>query len=161
MSSIAASAGQVVFVPRDGNSYFYESFPCTQAQSSGYTGIQFTVQGPASGTFALELQTAPNCNQDTNTWKSSYNIVSGLTGRRQIVTLPLEGFDNEPNYDAIVGLVWAVFSQTGTQWSVGNITLVCGGTPGGQPTVGPGQPSTSMFADLPNYFLFNLCFSSS
>ncbi|KAK5658225.1 hypothetical protein OQA88_2200 [Cercophora sp. LCS_1] len=144
MTSIAASAGQVVFVPKDGNSYFYESFPCVKASSSGYSAIQFSVQGPAGSSLALELQTAANCNPETEGWKSSYNIVSGLTGSRQTVTVPLIGFDNEPNYDAVVGLVWAVFSQTGTQWSIGNITLVCGGTPAGptQPT-GPILPTTT------------------
>jgi hypothetical protein len=141
MTSIAASAGRVVFVPKDGNSYFYESFPCIEAYSSGYSAVQFSVQGPAGGSVALELQTSSSCAQETNQWKSSYNIVSDLTGRLQTVTVPLIGFDNEPNYDAVVGMVWAVFSQKGVQWSIGNITLVCGGT-AGQPTVAPG-PSTS------------------
>ena len=147
MTSIAASAGQVVFIPKDGNSYFYESFPCVPASSSGYTGIQFSVQGPAGGSLALELQTAANCNPETEGWKSSYNIVGDLTGRRQTVTVPLIGFDNEPNYDAVVGLVWAVFSQTGTQWSIGNITLVCEPSAGQpQPTVGPVTPITSTYS---------------
>jgi len=142
MTSIAASAGQVVFTPKaDGNSYFYESFPCIPASSSGYSGIQFSLQGPAGGSLALELQTAANCNPETTTWKSSYNIVSDLTGSRQTITLPLLGFDNDPNYDAVVGLVWAVFSKTNTQWSIGNITLVCGGTTGGQPTIAPTNPT--------------------
>ncbi|KAK0645489.1 hypothetical protein B0T16DRAFT_329594 [Cercophora newfieldiana] len=143
MSSIAASAGQVVFTPKD-NSYFYESFPCIPASSSGYTGIQFSVQGPAGGSLALELQTTTSCAQEGGAYKSSYNIVGDLTGRRQTVTLPLIGFDNEPNYDAVVGLVWAVFSQKGVQWSIGNITLLC--EPGAaQPTVAPG-PSTNSAA---------------
>ncbi|KAK4449977.1 hypothetical protein QBC34DRAFT_79620 [Podospora aff. communis PSN243] len=142
MTSIAASAGRVVFVPKDGNSYFYESFPCIPAYSSGYTGIQFSVQGPAGGSLALELQTSASCAQETKEWKSSYNIVSDLTGRLQTVTVPLIGFDNDPNYDAVVGMVWAVFSQKGVQWSIGNITLVCGGT-AGQPTVAPGPSTTA------------------
>lgn len=143
MTSIAASAGQVVFIPKDSNSYFYESFPCIKAYSSGYSGIQFSVQGPAGGSLALELQTGASCEAEG--WKSSYNIVSGLTGSRQTVTVPLIGFDNEPNYDAVKGLVWAVFSQTGTQWSIGNITLLCGGTP-----VGPTQPSQPTAPVLPS-----------
>lgn len=126
MTSIAASAGQVVFIPKDGSSYFYESFECQPAVTNGYGGIQFTVQGPAGASFALELQTAANCSVTDGTYKSSYNVVTDLTGERQTVTLPLLGFDNEPNYDAIVGLVWAVFSKTGVQWSIGNIELICG-----------------------------------
>ena len=139
MTSIAASVGQVIFTPRDGDSYFYESFPCIEAQSSGYGGIRFSLQGPAGGSLALELQSSSSCN-DSSTWKSSYNIVSDLTGQRQIVTMPLLGFDNDPNYDAVVGLVWTVFSSYNTQWSIGNITLVCGSVAGGTPS----GPVTSM-----------------
>ncbi|KAK0714805.1 carbohydrate esterase family 4 protein [Lasiosphaeris hirsuta] len=127
MTSIAASAGQVVFTPKDASSYFYESFPCVQAQSSGYTGINFSIQGPAGASVALELQTASTCDASSN-YTSSYNIVSDLTGQRQVISLPLLGFDNNPNYDAIVGLVWSVFSKVGSQWSIGNVTLACGGT---------------------------------
>ena len=141
MSSIAASAGQVVFVPKDATSYFYESFPCIPAQSSGYSGLQFSVQGPQGSSFALELQTAASCDAADN-WKSSYNIVDSLTGSRQTVTVPLIGFDNEPNYDAVTGLVWSVFSKTNAQWTVGNITLICDGT-GSQP-VTTARPTTSM-----------------
>jgi hypothetical protein len=134
MTAIAGSAGQVVFIPKDGNSYFYESFDCQQAVTNGYGGIQFTVQGPAGGSFALELQTVDSCSNNNGNYKSSYNIISDLTGQRQTVTLPLEGFDNDPNYDAIVGLVWSVFSQNGVQWSIGNITLLCGAVSGPQTT---------------------------
>ncbi|KAK4240384.1 hypothetical protein C8A03DRAFT_31520 [Achaetomium macrosporum] len=129
MTAIAASAGQVVFIPKDDGSYFYESFDCQQAVTNGYGGIQFTVQGPAGGSFALDLQSTESCSNSSGSYKSSYNIVDNMTGRLQTVTLPLEGFDNEPNYDAIVGLVWESFSQTGVQWTVGNITLVCGTVP--------------------------------
>jgi len=140
MSSIAASAGQVVFVPKDGSSYFYESFPCIPAESSGYTGLQFSLQGPQGASFALELQTATSCDA-ADTWKSSYNIIENLTGSRQTVTVPLIGFDNEPNYNAVTGLVWSVFSKTNSQWTVGNISLVCDGT-GSQP-VTTARPTTT------------------
>jgi peptidoglycan/xylan/chitin deacetylase (PgdA/CDA1 family) len=126
MTAIAASAGQVVFIPKDDGSYFYESFECQQAVTNGYGGIQFTVQGPAGGSFALDLQSTGSCSDSSGNYNSSYNIVNNLNGQLQTITLPLEGFDNEPNYDAIVGFVWESFSQTGVQWSVGNITLVCG-----------------------------------
>ncbi|KAK1752051.1 hypothetical protein QBC47DRAFT_64161 [Echria macrotheca] len=150
MTSIAASAGQVVFVPKaDGSSYFYESFPCVTAQTSGYGGLQFTIQGPAGASVSLELQTATNCNPDTTGMKSSYNIITDLTGRRQTVTMPLVGFDNDPNYDAIVGLAWSVFSQANTQWTIGNITLLCGSVAGGQPTsVAPAPTTASMSTRL-------------
>lgn len=127
MSAIAASAPQVQFVPKDGNSYFYESFSCQQAVTNGYGGIQFTIQGPAGGSVALELQSVSNCSSGSTTnYTSSYNIVDKLSGQLQTVTLPLVGFDNNPNYDAIIGLVWSSFSQTGVQWSIGNISFVCG-----------------------------------
>ncbi|KAK4125441.1 carbohydrate esterase family 4 protein [Parathielavia appendiculata] len=134
MTAIAGSAGQVVFIPKDENSYFYESFECQQPVTNGYGAIQFTLQGPAGGSFAFELQTTERCNNYNGSYGSSYNIVSDLTGQRQTVTLPLEGFDNDPNYDAVVGLVWSTFSQNGVQWSVGNITFVCGSGSGSQVT---------------------------
>lgn len=128
MVGIAASAGRVVFIPKDDqSSYFYESFECQTAITNGYGSIEFTVKGPAGGSFAFELQTAESCSSFNGTYSSSWNIVSDLTGQRQTVNLPLDGFDNNPNYDAIVGMVWSTFSQAGVQWEVGNITLVCGG----------------------------------
>lgn len=124
MNQIAASSGEVIFVPNPSGSYFYESFPCLAARTEGYGGIRFTIQGPAGGSVALELQTSTNCNSTGHT--SSYNVLTGLTGQRQTITLPLLGFDNNPNYDAIVGLVWSEFSNTNVRWSIGNIAFVCG-----------------------------------
>ncbi|KAK3996183.1 hypothetical protein QBC44DRAFT_318343, partial [Cladorrhinum sp. PSN332] len=127
MASIAASSGQVVFIPKgDSSSYFYESFECQPAITKGYGAIQFTVEGPAGGSMAFELQTASSCAATDGTYRSSWTIIENLTGSRQLINLPLIGFDNDPNYDAIVGLVWSTFSKTGVQWSIGNITLVCG-----------------------------------
>ncbi|KAK3319243.1 glycoside hydrolase/deacetylase [Apodospora peruviana] len=142
MTSIAASAGQVIFIPKADGSYFYESFPCVQAQTRGYGGLRFTIQGPAGSQVSLELQTTTSCNATDHT--SSYNIVTGLTGQLQTLTLPLLGFDNNPNYDAIVGLVWSEFSKTNVQWSIGNITLVCGAVAG--PTGATSLPPTSTTA---------------
>lgn len=124
MNSIAASAGEVVFIPNPDGSYFYEALPCVQAQTQGYGGLRFSILGPAGGAVSLELQTSTDCNATNHT--SSYTILTGLTGQRQIQTVPLVGFDNNPNYDAIVGLAWSEFSSTNTRWSIGNITLVCG-----------------------------------
>lgn len=126
MTAIAASPGRVVFIPKDDDSYFYESFPCQQAASEGYTAIEFPVLGPEGGSFAFELQTTFNCDQE-GSYNSSWTEVADLTGEWQTITLPLEGWDNEPNYDGIVGLVWSTFSENGIEWSVGNVTLVCGG----------------------------------
>ncbi|KAL2137245.1 hypothetical protein VTI74DRAFT_6456 [Chaetomium olivicolor] len=152
MTAIAASAGQVVFIPKDGSSYFYESFDCQQAVTNGYGGIEFTVQGPAGGSFAFELQTIGSCTNNTGAYKSSYNIVIDLTGQRQTVKLPFEGFDNEPNYDAVVGMVWSVFFQSGIEWSVGNISLVCGTAAPPQTTSVPTRstiPPTTRVTTLP------------
>lgn len=124
MNQIAASSGEVVFVPNPTGSYFYESFPCVASQTQGYGGITFTIQGPAGGSVALELQTATDCNSTGHT--SSYTILTGLTGQRQTITLPLIGFDNNPNYDAVVGLVWSEFSNPNVRWTIGNIAFVCG-----------------------------------
>lgn len=133
MTAIAASGGQVVFIPKDAGSYFYESFSCQQPVTNGYGGIQFTLQGPAGGSVALELQSIDSCSNTTATYKSSYNIIDNLTGKQQTVTLPLVGFDNNPTYDAIVGFSWSSFSKFGVQWSIGNITFVCGAVSTGSP----------------------------
>ncbi|KAL2258907.1 hypothetical protein VTK26DRAFT_7587 [Humicola hyalothermophila] len=139
MEWIAASPGQVVFVPRGDDSYFYESFDCQQAVTNGYGGIQFTVEGPAGASLAVELQTKENCdNGREGPYKSSYNIVSDLTGQRQAIKLPLQGFDNDPNYDAIIAIVWSGFEDTGEQWSIGNVTLICG-----DPGTGTSPPQTT------------------
>jgi len=130
MSAIAASGGQVSFIPKDSNSYFYESFPCQAAVTNGYGGLRYTLQGPAGATHAIELQSTSGCNSNETNYKSSYYVVEGVTGQRQTVTVPFVGFDNDPNYDSIVGLVWAVFSAPNEIWSVGNITLVCGSVDG-------------------------------
>jgi hypothetical protein len=129
MVSIAASAGQVVFVPRNSNSYFYESVPCTAARADNYGGLQFSVQGPAGGQLSVELQTSSDCN-NRETWRSHFAIISNLNGRRQLVSLPWSSFDNNPNLDVVTGIVWAGFSSFNQQWSVGNVTLICGIIPG-------------------------------
>ncbi|KAK4674831.1 hypothetical protein QC763_124070 [Podospora pseudopauciseta] len=138
MEFIAAGTGQVVFTPKDTTSYFYESFECQPAVTNGYGGLQFTVEGPAGASFALELQTTSSCSANDGTYKSHYTIIENLTGSRQTINVPLVGFDNEPNYDAVVGWVWAVFSQSNVQWSIGNITWICGNV--AQPT-SPGSTS--------------------
>ncbi|KAL2190513.1 carbohydrate esterase family 4 protein [Thermothelomyces heterothallicus CBS 203.75] len=141
MTAIAASPGQVVFVPKDDGSYFYESFPCQQAITEGYSAIQFSVLGPERGSFAFELQTTSSCEDEEGVYNSSWTEVGDLTGERQTITLPLEGWDDSPNYDGIVGLTWSTFSENGIQWSVGNVSLVCGG--GGDEGDGGGSASQS------------------
>ncbi len=37
MNSLSVSNGVLTFNPKDSNSYFYESFPCVQAKSQGYS----------------------------------------------------------------------------------------------------------------------------
>ncbi|EAQ87185.1 hypothetical protein CHGG_03804 [Chaetomium globosum CBS 148.51] len=139
MTAIAAAPGHVDFIPKDDGSYYYESFECIQAITEGYNAIEFTVQGPAGGSFAFELQTTASCStSQEGSYNSSWNIVTDLTGQRQTVTLPLEGWEDSPNYDGIVGLVWSTFSQTDVVWSVGNVTLLCGGGGSGESTA-PGS----------------------
>lgn len=152
MTSIAAAAGKVQFIPKDGGSYFYESFSCQQAVTFGYGGIQFTLQGPAGGSVAFELQTSASCNaSETGNYTSSYNVISGLTGSQQTIDLPLPGFDNNPNYDAIVGLVWSEFSQTNAIWSVGNIKLTCGAVAAPTTTAAPTTPRISFLPLMLGY----------
>ncbi len=142
MTAIAASGGEVVFIPQASNgSYFYESFDCQPAVTDGYGGIQFTAQGPAGSSFAFELQSAESCSNTTGTIKRSYNFVGNLTGQRQTFTFPFAGFEGEVNYDAIIGMAWSTFSKTEVQWSIGNIALVCGDVSPPQTTCTAPPPS--------------------
>ena len=125
MASISANNGAINFTPRGSNSYFYESFKCQQALSNGYGGLQFNLVGPNGGSLAVELQTTSNCSASTTSYTSSYNVVSGLNGRNQLIQLPFDGFDNNPNGDSIVGLSWAEFTGNGA-WTIANVSLVCG-----------------------------------
>ncbi|KAL2266872.1 hypothetical protein VTJ83DRAFT_4149 [Remersonia thermophila] len=140
MSSMAGLPGRVVFVPKDSNSYFYESMECRQAASEGYMGVQFVIEGPAGGYFVVEAQTTESCGVDRSTYKSSWAFIEGLNGHRQTVVLPFSAFSDNPNPDALVGLVWGGFSHGGAQWSVGNVTLVCSGP--SSPTQGTGTTTT-------------------
>lgn len=147
MTAIAATPGYVVFTPKaDDSSYFYESFACQPAITDGYNAIEFTVVGPADGSFGLELQTLSSCSDETGAYNSSWNFVEGLTGERQTINLPLKGWDDAPNYDAIVGLAWSTFSENEVNWSVGNVTFVCAAAetepaPEPEPTEGEPQPT--------------------
>jgi len=132
ITSSAANGGSVTFVPKTQESYFYESFVCRAAATEGYSAVSFTLQGPVNGSVAVELQTQTNCSATTHT--SSYNVLSGLTGTRQQITLPLDSFVDGVNPNAVVALAFSEFISDGVAaWSIGNIQFVCGavtGTPG-------------------------------
>ncbi|CAK7218398.1 hypothetical protein SCUCBS95973_003470 [Sporothrix curviconia] len=125
MASITASGGILQFTPKDVNSYFYETFPCTQAKSLGYGGLQFTLTYPAGSDFTLELQTraatAGGCNAANYT--SEWFDIAGLSGTQQVVTLDL-GVYEQSNLDAISGLVFASFSKVGA-YTLSDLKFVC------------------------------------
>jgi len=122
MASIGANNGILSFVPKDTNSYYYESFPCVKTKTEGYGGLQFTITYPAGSAFTLEIQTKSNCNNAQYT--SEWFTIAGLTGTQQVVTLDLNVFGGS-NLDAIVGFVWAGFTVTGT-YTFSDIKFVCG-----------------------------------
>ncbi len=121
MASIAATNGVLRFTPKDVNSYFYETFRCTQARTQGYGGLQFTLTYPAGADFTLELQTKSNCNAANYT--SEWFAISGLTGTQQVVTLDLGVYETS-NIDAISGLVFASFTKVGA-YSLSDLRFVC------------------------------------
>ncbi|CAK7198154.1 hypothetical protein SEUCBS139899_000812 [Sporothrix eucalyptigena] len=125
MTSITASGGILQFTPKDANSYFYETFPCMQAKSQGYGGLQFTLTYPAGTDFTLELQTkaasAGGCSAANYT--SEWFDIAGLTGTQQVVTLDL-GVYEQSNLDAISGLVFASFSKVGA-YTLSDLKFVC------------------------------------
>lgn len=125
MTSIAASGGILQFTPKDPNSYFYETFPCTQAKSQGYGGLQFTLTYPAGTDFTLELQTktAASGGCSAANYTSEWFEISGLTGTQQVVTLDL-GVYEASNLDAISGLVFASFNKVGA-YTLSDLKFVC------------------------------------
>ncbi|KAL2158659.1 hypothetical protein VTH06DRAFT_4141 [Thermothelomyces fergusii] len=143
MAAMAASPGRVLFVPRDAGSYFYESFPCQHAIAEGYGAIEFSALGPEGGSFVFELQTTTNCDGGERVYNSSWALVTGLTGKWQTISLPLEGWNGSPDYDGIIGLTWSTFSEIGIEWSFGNVTLACGSGGGGDGGDGDGPVSQS------------------
>src|SRR3569833_472793 len=122
MTSIAANNGVLTFVTKDTNSYYYESFPCVQAKSQGYGGLQFTLTYPAGSQFTLEIQTKSSC--DAESYESEWFTIAGLTGTQQVITLDLDVYSSS-NLDAVVGFVWAGFTVTG-MYTMSDIKFVCG-----------------------------------
>ncbi|EGS22036.1 hydrolase-like protein [Thermochaetoides thermophila DSM 1495] len=140
MTSLSISNGKVTFKPKSG-SYFYESFDCQAASSNGYTGVQFTIQGPAGGGVAVELQYKSQCDGNRNNYQSAWYWVSGLTGQTQTITIPWSSWSGA-NGNAIVGLVWSGFSSTSSSWSLDDIALACSSGGGGSTPI-PTTLSTS------------------
>jgi peptidoglycan/xylan/chitin deacetylase (PgdA/CDA1 family) len=127
MSSITASSLILGFKPK-ASSYFYESFACQAASSTGYSGIQFTIEGATSGSMAVELQTKSACS--AGSYNSYYYQVTGLTGNTQTISLPFSSFAGA-NGNAVTGVVWSAFSSTTTTWQLSNVGFACSGTSAG------------------------------
>jgi hypothetical protein len=134
MAYAGASTGSITLVPKTSDSYFYESFSCRSTNSDGYTAVSFTLQGPAGGSIAVELQSKSSCSDDDGNSTSSYNVFNNVTGQPQQITLPLSSFTPEANLDALIAVAWSQFvSTTVSAWSISNVQLVCGngaGAPG-------------------------------
>ncbi|KAF1814576.1 polysaccharide deacetylase [Eremomyces bilateralis CBS 781.70] len=145
MTSISASGGTLTFKPKSG-SYFYETFACQTASTNGHQAISFSIKGPAGGSLALEVQSKTSCS--ASSYNSAYSFVSGLTGSTQTVTVPLSSFSGA-NANAITAFVWSGFSDTTTNWQLGNIQFVCAAG-GGQssdtviPPTSTKQPSSTL-----------------
>lgn len=117
--------GSVVFVPRNQDSYWYESFDCLDIATEGYTGIAFTIQGPSNGSVTLEIQTKSSCGDETST--SAYAVIDKMSGDAQEYTLSLSAFGAEANLGAVVAFVWSQFSSADLiAWTLSDIKLVCG-----------------------------------
>lgn len=125
MTSISVVDSSLAFTPK-ANSYFYETFTCTQAMNEGYNAVSFSVIGPAGGAASLEIQTKSSCS--ASAYSSSYFTFRGLTGSKQTVTVPLSSFAGAKT-NAITGLVWSSFSKTGVKWVLDDVQFVCS-TPG-------------------------------
>ncbi|KAI0021073.1 glycosyl hydrolase [Xylariomycetidae sp. FL0641] len=137
MTSISAANNALSFVP-SAQSYFYENLECIEASSDGYNALSFSVDGPSGASFLVEIQTKSSCAATTYT--STWHNVTSLTGSKQVVSIPLSSFSGA-NPDAITAFVWSTFSETGSEWQLGDLELVCKGetTP---PTSGPTTTTT-------------------
>ncbi|KAH9866012.1 hypothetical protein J1614_008576 [Plenodomus biglobosus] len=123
MTSIKASGGVLSFTPKS-SSYFYETFPCQQASSTGYNSLTFQIKGPAGGSATLEIQTKTACSATAYT--SKYIQLSGFTGSLQTMTVPLSQFAGA-NLNAVQTFVWSGFSSTTYSWQLSNVAFGCGG----------------------------------
>jgi len=125
MTSISANNGVLSFKPKsNGASYFYETFPCQTASTSGYNSVQFTIKGPAGGSASLEIQTQSSCG--ASGYQSFYAPITGLTGNTQTITIPLSSFSGA-NANAITGFVWSGFSNSNNAWELSKVQFGCGG----------------------------------
>ncbi|KAG9562628.1 polysaccharide deacetylase, partial [Aureobasidium melanogenum] len=121
MTSASVANGKLSVVPNT-DSYFYETFACQTALSNGYYALMFSVKGPASGSFTLEIQTKGACSADA--YQSQFYTVSGLTGTTQTINVPLASFLGA-NLNAITSFVWSGFSSLSTTWEFGKIQFAC------------------------------------
>lgn len=128
MTSISASANTLTFTPKS-TSYFYETMNCQAASTNGYNALQFSVTGPKDASFLVELQSKASCSDAA--YKSSWFTVSGLTGSKQTITIPLSSWSGG-SPSGVTGFVWSTFSKTGSQYQLSNINFVC--SPGSTPT---------------------------
>jgi peptidoglycan/xylan/chitin deacetylase (PgdA/CDA1 family) len=140
MTSISASNGVLTFQPKT-NAYFYETFECQAASSSGFDSIQFSIQGPAGGSAMLEIQTRVSC--EASEYSQSWASITGLTGKTQTITIPFSQFPGA-NANAITSFVWSTWSSNTVNWKISNIEFKCGGGNGG----GAGVGLTSKTASL-------------
>ncbi len=122
------------FTPKGPDSYLYESFPCVQAKSQGYSAIQFTLGYPAGATFTLEAQTKESCAavNYTSEW-----FPIALSDTQMVVNLDLNVYTTS-SLDAIIGFVWATFSVVGS-YNMTDLRFVCGQLP----------PETGVFSGEP------------
>ena len=124
MLSISAANNVLTFTPAtDSSSYYYETFPCQAAQSQNLGGFGFTISYPAGSSFSVEIQYKSNCN-DAN-YQSEWFQIDGLSGTAQQVTLDLNVFPNA-NKNAIVGFVFAGFTDNTRAWTLRDLKFTCG-----------------------------------
>lgn len=121
MTSISVSENSIRFTPGDG-SYFYETLPCTSASDDGYNAVSFSLKGPEGANAVLEIQTKSSCSDEAYT--SVVVELEDSTGSQQTITLPLDSWSGA-NLNAITAFVWAGFSDTSSEWELGEIEFVC------------------------------------
>ncbi|KAI0380717.1 hypothetical protein F5Y04DRAFT_96689 [Hypomontagnella monticulosa] len=124
MTSIRRVGDRVWFVPQR-TSYFYETLPCIDAATSGYTAVAFSIRAPKDASITLEVQTMDNCA--ASTYNSTYRSVGGFAGRPQRLKIPLDTFQGA-NMNAVFAFTWSTFdfySDKNFMWQLADVELVC------------------------------------
>ncbi|KAI0850577.1 hypothetical protein F5Y00DRAFT_232703 [Daldinia vernicosa] len=124
MASISSIGHSISFTPRP-MSYFYETVPCVDAETSGYKALAFTIKAPTGASLTLEMQTRENCSIEAH--NSTWRYFMNFTGEHERIVAPVSSFLGAKT-SGISAFNWATWKSQSTEsvWEPGDVELVCG-----------------------------------